>query len=90
MCIYIILCFDIGANTGRWTIADKKKFDKIVCIEAAPIFYDKLLLNTNEFKNCTCINYAVSSNKNENVTFYYSNIDVISSLNSDWYSNKTG
>jgi FkbM family methyltransferase len=39
-----MLCFDIGANIGRWTIANKNKFDKIVCIEAAPIVYDKLLL----------------------------------------------
>jgi FkbM family methyltransferase len=81
-----MICFDIGANIGRWTIAHKNKFDKIVCIEAPPIVYDKLLLNTNEIKICTCLNHAVSNN-NENVTFYYSNMDVISSLNSDCYSN---
>jgi FkbM family methyltransferase len=50
-----MLCFDIGANIGRWTKAHKHKFDKIVCIEAAPIVYDKLLLNTNELKNCACL-----------------------------------
>jgi len=34
-----MLCFDIGANIGRWTIANKEKFDKIVSIEAAPIVF---------------------------------------------------
>jgi hypothetical protein len=32
-----MLCFDIGTNIGRWTTANKIKFDKLVCNEAAPI-----------------------------------------------------
>jgi FkbM family methyltransferase len=84
-----MLCFDIGANIGKWTIANKDKYDKIVSIEAAPIVYDKLLINTSELKNCKCLNYAVSNNNNEDITFYFSNTDTISSLNPDWYSNKS-
>lgn len=84
-----MLCFDIGANIGSWTIANKNKYDKIISIEPAPIVYEKLLINTNGLKNCTCLNYAVSNNNNEDVTFYFSNIDVLSSLNMDWFSNKS-
>ncbi len=58
-------------------------------IETPPNVYDKLLINTIELKNCTCLNYTVSNNNNEDLTFYFSNTDVISSLKSDWYSNKT-
>jgi hypothetical protein len=59
-----MLCFDIGANIGRWTTAHKNKFDKLVCNEAAPTVLDKLLLNTNELKLglsklYLCVNYAV-------------------------------
>jgi FkbM family methyltransferase len=84
-----MFCFDIGANIGSWTIANKDKYDKIISIEPAPIIYEKLIINTNGLKNCTCLNYAVSNNNNEDVTFYFSNIDVLSSLNSDWFSNKS-
>jgi hypothetical protein len=51
-----MFCFDIGTNIGRWTIGNKDKFDKKVSIEVAPIVYDKLLINTKELKNCTCLN----------------------------------
>ena len=56
-----MICFDIGTNIGGWAIDNSDKFDKIVNIETVPIVYDKLLTNTNELKNCTCLNYVVSN-----------------------------
>ena len=36
------LCFDIGANVGRWSIANIDNFDKIIAIEASPYIFDEL------------------------------------------------
>ena len=82
-----MLSFDIGANIGKWTLANCFKFDKIIAVEASPDTYNELqrnmaMLNIN---NCVCLNYAVCDNDNKDVTFYIAQENTLSSLNKDWF-----
>jgi predicted RNA methylase len=36
--------FDIGANIGKWSVANIKRCDKIVTIEASPITFEIIYL----------------------------------------------
>jgi len=82
-----MLCFDIGANIGKWSLANNDKYDKIIAIEASPDTYEKLQKNVELYKlhKCICLNYAVCNNDNKDVTFYISQFDTLSSLNKDWF-----
>lgn len=80
----MVLYFDIGANVGKWSMENASSADKIVAVEASPQTYDKML-NFVTAKNVECINYAICNNKNEDVTFYHSTSDTLSSLNKNWF-----
>jgi FkbM family methyltransferase len=82
-----MLCFDIGANIGKWSEANISKFDKIIAVEASPITYAELYKNINN-DNIIPLNYAICDNNNEDITFYHSDCDVISTLNKDWLANE--
>ena len=85
-----MLCFDIGANIGDWSIANKDKFNRIISIEASSdTFNNYLINNTSSFDNIICLNYAVCNNNNEDVIFYIASNHQLSSLNNEWYSNKS-
>jgi len=72
-----MLCFDICANTGKWSLANKDKYKKIISVEASPSAYKKLLDNTSSFKNITCLNYAVCDNNNHlSTTMTYASITL--------------
>ena len=87
-----MLCFDIGAYIGKWTIANKDRYDKIVTIEASPKTYDVCKANLAFMTDkCECINYAVCNNNNEDVQFHVVNnhdgsLSTLSSLNPEWFS----
>ena len=82
-----MLSFDIGANIGKWSLANHDKYDKIIAIEASPDTYTKLQKNVEIYKlhKCTCLNYAVCDNDNKDVTFYISSEHTLSSLNKEWF-----
>lgn len=55
-----MLYFDIGANVGKWTIANHKKDTKVfkvVVIEALSKTYDILCKNCNN-RDIICLNYG--------------------------------
>jgi FkbM family methyltransferase len=87
---YSMLCFDIGANIGSWTITNKDEYSKIISVEASETTYTELVKNmANLGDRCVPLNYAVCNNNNEEVTFYSSTHSDLSSLNKEWYSEKS-
>jgi FkbM family methyltransferase len=79
--------FDIGANVGKWSLANIDNCDKIIALEASPNTFDKLLNNTNTNPKIVCLNFAVCNSNDEYITFYNSNADTISTMNKDWLDN---
>lgn len=85
-----MLIFDIGANVGRFAIANYDSADRIVCIEASKHTFDMLLDNVKMFPKIVCENYAVINSKDDFVTFYDCvTFDTISSLNKEWLESDT-
>ena len=82
------LVFDIGANIGRWSLANITNFDKIISIEASPITFNRLLESCRNDK-IMLLNYAVCNNNGKDITFYHADCDVLSTLNKDWLTSET-
>lgn len=79
-----MLIYDIGANIGNYALSNIS--NKIICIEASPITFKKLLKNVSKYPNILCLNYAVTNEHVDNITFYHCNADTISSLDYEWLS----
>jgi FkbM family methyltransferase len=78
------LAFDIGANIGKWSLSNSKKYEKIIAVEAFPECFLKLKENLKHNENIECINYVVH-NKDKEITFYESEeYDTISTTNKSW------
>jgi FkbM family methyltransferase len=75
--------FDIGANIGKWSLANVNKCEKIVAVEASPDTFKTLSENMKNNK-IICMNFAVCDSKEEYVSFYESGANTISTLNKDW------
>jgi FkbM family methyltransferase len=82
--IFKMIFFDIGANIGKWSLANLYKCDKIVAIEASPTTFDKLLQNIENNQKIICLNYVVCSSNEEYISFYNSTAHTISTINKDW------
>jgi FkbM family methyltransferase len=83
------LIFDIGANIGKWSLANINTADRIIAIEASPTTYTKLVNHTNSNK-ITCENFAVTNNNNQPVVFFEAySADVLSTTNKDWLTNES-
>jgi FkbM family methyltransferase len=78
-----MLLFDIGANIGKWSLANVSTNTSILAVEASRNTYETLVQNTKG-KNITCVNYAVSDSLNDTVTFYESAFDTLSTLDKRW------
>lgn len=76
--------FDIGANVGKWSIANIHNCSKIIAIEASPTTFNKLMNNIKLHNNIECLNLAVSNSDEQFVSFFESNTDTISTLNEEW------
>jgi FkbM family methyltransferase len=74
---------DIGANIGKWSMANSDTTDRIIAVEASPNIYSDLKKNTKN-KNIECLNYAVCDNDEKDITFYESIVGVLSTINKDW------
>jgi FkbM family methyltransferase len=82
------LIFDIGANIGRWTIANINSVDRFITIEASPRTFERLKNNINNNK-VQLLEYAVCNNNGEDITFYDADCDVLSTINEEWLSAET-
>lgn len=79
--------FDIGANIGKWSISNINSTDTIIAVEASPRIYNNLKKNT-QGQNIKCLNYAVCENDGKDITFYESDVDVLSTINKDWLASE--
>ncbi len=92
-----MLIFDIGANIGRYAIANVGRGallpdsvgrvdrpGKIVAVEASPITFERLRDNVKSYSQIEPLHYAVSNTSDTHTTFYHCAIDTISTLDKDW------
>jgi FkbM family methyltransferase len=79
------LIFDIGANVGRYAMANYRNGDvKIVSVEASPITFNKLKEAT---KNTTIdtLNYAIAGSDKTTIAFHHCHeADVLSTTDIEW------
>jgi len=80
--------FDIGANVGKWSLANISRCNKIISIEASPITF-KQLVNNCKNDNIILLNYAVCNNNGNTIKFYHANSDVLSTINKEWLTAET-
>lgn len=83
-----MLLFDIGANIGKWSLANIKPEVKIIAVEASPITFQKLQTSCSH-PDITLVNYAICDNNGEDITFYQADCDTISTINKDWLTKET-
>jgi FkbM family methyltransferase len=83
-----MLCFDIGANIGRWTDLNKNNYTKIIAIDGSLNIYQILKKHLEQFSNCECINYVVCNNNNNPINFYECNTNLLSTINKELYENQ--
>jgi FkbM family methyltransferase len=79
-----MLCFDIGANRGDFTVAALAKGYDVVAIEAAPKVFGELVCNFIYNPRVTPLKYAVSGSNNVRIEFYEAEEDGLSTINEDW------
>jgi FkbM family methyltransferase len=84
-----MLVFDIGANVGNWALANYNELDNIVCVEASPYTFNRLVSNIGNRNRITCLNMAVCDSTNETVEFFHSEADTISTLDRKWLDDPT-
>jgi FkbM family methyltransferase len=80
--------FDIGANVGKWSLANLNNASKIIAIEAVPETYIKLQNNTSKHKKILCLNFAVANSDKEYIDFYNCDCDTLSTLNKNWFESE--
>lgn len=85
-----MLIFDIGANRGLFTDKCINLFGdnlKIITIEANPSLCNFLVNKYKNSSNVTVLNTVMSENDNDDIDFYVSNADTISTASLDWINN---
>ena len=76
--------FDIGANIGKWSLANVNNCEKIISIEASPNTFSNLINNTSNNQKIIPLNYAVCNSDKEFIEFYNCSADTLSTINKDW------
>jgi FkbM family methyltransferase len=76
--------FDIGANIGRYAIANSSSFSQIVSVEASPGTFTKLKSDIASYSHIIPLNYAISDSSADTITFYDCAANTISTLDKDW------
>jgi FkbM family methyltransferase len=81
--------FDIGANFGRWAMTNIDRVaDKIICVEASPITYQRLMEDTKGISKIECLNYAVCNSTSQDIEFYHCAHPGLSTLNKEWLTSE--
>ena len=84
-----MLCFDIGANRGDFTVAALAKGYRVIALEPAPRVFKELACNFIYNPNVTPLRFAVSGSDYERVEFYEADEDGLSTLNPDWLTDES-
>lgn len=79
--------FDIGANEGKWSLANIKTTSKIISVEACSETYMRLQEVCNNDPSILTLNYAVCNNDCKDIVFNKAESHVLSTLNKDWLTN---
>jgi len=82
-----MLFFDIGANIGRWALANTNDTVRIISVEASPITYASLCNGVRGHANIIPLHYAVTSGSESSVKFYHCTAaNTLSTLDREWLS----
>ena len=84
-----MLCFDIGANRGDFTLAALAKGYRVVALEPAPRVFSALVGNFIYNPNVTPLKYAVSGSDYATIEFFEADEDGLSTLNLDWLTDES-
>lgn len=84
-----MLCFDIGANRGDFTLAALAKGYRVVALEPAPRVFSALVGNFIYNLNVTPLKYAVSGSDYATIEFFEADEDGLSTLNLDWLTDES-
>lgn len=81
-----MIIFDIGANIGNFTDKCLSEFSnvKIIVVEPNPNLYTKLIYKYQNIPSVIVLNNLVSEKNGQNIDFYISNSDTISTASVDW------
>lgn len=79
------LLFDIGANRGLYTDANRSKYQRSLLVEANPSLCTFLEEKYHGTPSIEIVNTIVSNKASE--TFYISNADTISTVDKEWIHN---
>ena len=79
-----MLCFDIGANRGDFSMAALAKGYCLVSLEPAPRVFSALVANFIYNANVTPLRYAVSDCDYAVIDLYEADEDGLSTINLDW------
>lgn len=84
-----MLVYDIGANVGAFTdhLLKKQPDCNIILVEANPELSIYLNNKYKDNKNIKILNFAVSTNDQQEIDFYISNSNTISTASKDWINN---
>lgn len=88
-----MLLFDIGANIGKWTVANVNIYDRVIAIEPSPSAFNKLTENIEALPKCLsqnviCLNYVIYQSDKTFVNFYECKKHRYSTTNSLWLLDK--
>jgi len=80
------LIFDIGANKGFFTdkCLEKNPNAKIILVEPNPNLYNFLKKKYHSNSSLIILDYLVSEKSNEEIEFFISNADTISTASKEW------
>lgn len=84
-----MLCFDIGANRGDFTVAALAKGYEVIALEPAPRVFSALVGNFIYNPYVTPLKYAVSGSDYQTIEFFEADEDGLSTLNLDWLTDKS-
>lgn len=84
-----MLCFDIGANRGDFTLAALNQGYRVIAIEAAPRVFSQLVGNFIYNPNVTPLRMAVSGSDDQTIEFFEAEEDGLSTLNLDWLTDES-
>jgi len=85
------LAFDIGSNSGMWTLSNINNYANIISIEPSKSTYNSMLNNTMNIPGIECLNYAICVenrfiliNNEPSTAFYDFDINTLSTTNLKW------
>jgi FkbM family methyltransferase len=84
-----MLCFDIGANRGDFTLAALDKGYDVVAIEAAPKVFAELVSNFIYNPQVIPLKFAVSDSNYQVIDFFEAQEDGLSTINLDWLTDES-